>query len=242
MRDLGEVALLPTRDQGVGGGAVQAGAAQRVEVAVDRLAHERVRELERTALAREQQPRVEQLVEQRLDLGGRAAGDGRQQLGVDHLPEHGGDRQQLVGLRAQPREPRADGVPDALRHRGVVVGQPAQDLLDEEGVAAGARVHGAGHAGGRLGAEPGGRELADLAGREPAQADPLGAAVAPQVGQRGGERRAAPDLRVAVGAEDEQRRRPAAAQDEARAGAASAGRPSAGRRGSARAAGARRCR
>ena len=173
-----------------------------------------MRELQRTALAREQQPRLEQLVEQRLDLGGRAAGDARQQLGVDHQPEHGGDRQQLVGLRAQPRQPRADRVPDALRHRGVVVGQPAQDLLDEERVAAGARVHGAGHAGGGLGAEPGGRELADLAGREPAQADPLGAAVAPQVRQRGGERRAAPDLRVAVGAEDEERRRPAAAQDE----------------------------
>ena len=51
--------------------------------------------------------------------------------------------------------------------------------------------------------------------REPAQADPLGAAVAPQVGEDAGERRPAADLGVAIGAEDQHGRRARAAQHEA---------------------------
>ncbi len=88
-----------------------------------------------------QQARAQDLVERGLlDVGLEARGR-LQRARVLLEAEDRGDGEQLVGGVAEPREPDADGVAHALGHlRRPGLGQPAQHLLDEEGVAAGAGV------------------------------------------------------------------------------------------------------
>ena len=101
--DLLQVAVLAQRPQRLRRAAVQARAAQHVELVVDRLAHERVRELEALAgRGAPQQPRAQHLVERRLG-GGRLERRGAgQRARVELEPEHRGGGQQLVGGLAQP--------------------------------------------------------------------------------------------------------------------------------------------
>ena len=116
--DLLEVAVLAQRAQRLGRAAVQARAAQHVELVVDRLAHERVRELEAAAAAAAgpQQPRAQDLVERGLGGGGLERRRCLQRARVELEPEHRRGGEQLVGGVAEPREPDADGVAHALRH------------------------------------------------------------------------------------------------------------------------------
>ena len=126
-----------------------------------RLAHERVGELEAPRRCGGlQEPRAQDLVERGLLDVGLEAGGGLQRVGVLLEAEDGRDGEQLVGGVAEPREPGADGVANALRHLGRPgVGQPAQHLLDEERIAAGAGVDASGDV---IGAEQRSGELGDI--------------------------------------------------------------------------------
>ena len=115
--DLLQVAVLAQRPQRLRGAAVQPRAAQHVELVVDRLAHERVRELEAPAgRGAPQQPRAQHLVERRLGGGGLERRGAGQRARVELEPEHRGGGQQLVGGLARaatagrrPRGARSPG-------------------------------------------------------------------------------------------------------------------------------------
>ena len=118
-------------------------AAQHVALVVNRLAHERVRELESLrARGGPQQPRAQQLVERRLGGVRLQSGGGLQGASVVLQAEDGRRGDQLVCVVAHSRQPDADRVPHALRH-GLRprLGELSQHFLDEEGVAAGAGMH-----------------------------------------------------------------------------------------------------
>ena len=210
--DLLEMAVLAEPGERGGGAAVQARAAERVELAQHRLAHERVGELEPPAVrGGPQQSCAEQLVQRGLGGGGRHVRRVCERTRVELLPEHRGGGQQLAGLVAEPRQPHADRMADALGHLGGLR-EAAQHLLDEPRVAVRARVH----AGGRRDvAEHRAREPRDVVLAQPAQADPVERAVALEVGERTRQGARARQLRVAVRAEHEERRRPVGAQQEA---------------------------
>ena len=169
-----------------------------------RLAHERVREL--VAARRDgglQQARAQDLVERGLLGVGVEACGGLQRARVLLEAEDGRDGEHLVGGVAEPREADADGVAHALRHlRRPDLGQPAEDLLDEERVAAGAGVDAGGDV---VGAEQRAGECGDVVLVEPAQPDAVERAVALEVGERAGERAVAAEFGVPVGADDRER-------------------------------------
>ena len=184
-----------------------------------RLAHERVREPEapgRGALV--DQPRRDRGVELlREPLVARLAGGG-----------HVGQREVLAGDRrhphrphrelGQPREPLVDHRPHADRDAGARRGhergaglagvrleQLADQLLDEQGVAAGPRVQDGGERRGRRPrAEPGARELRRLGLGEAAERHAREAARTGELGEELGER--GPRVLLPDRARDEQRR------------------------------------
>ena len=225
--DLLQVAVLAQRPQRLRGAAVQPRPAQDVELVVDGLAHERVRELEAPAGRRApQQARAQDFVERGLGCGGLERRGAGQRARVELEPEHRGGGQQLVGGLAQPRQPDADRVAHALRDLGAV-DETAQHLLGEERVAVGARVHLRGESADRrrfaleaaAHAALAGQQLSREGGNvfffETSQPHAVERAVALQLGERAGQRAVAAELGVAVGAEDEQWRRPPRAQKEA---------------------------
>ena len=97
--------------------AVKPSAAQDVALVVDHLAHERVCELETLRRGgRPQESGTQNLVERRLgDVRLEACGR-LQCMSVVLEAEDRGGGDQLVRVVAHPRQPDADGVPDALRH------------------------------------------------------------------------------------------------------------------------------
>ena len=213
--DLVEVAVFAESAERVRGAPVQPLAAEHVELVQDGLAHQRVGELEAPRRGgRPEEARAEDLVERGLRDVGLEARDGLQRARILLEAEDRRDGEQLVGGIGEPREADADGMAHALRHlRRPRLGQSVQHLLDEERVAAGARVD----AGGDVvlpEQRPG--ERGHVVRFKPAQPDAIQRAVALEIGQRAGERAAAAELGVAVGADDLQRAGAGRAQHEAR--------------------------
>jgi hypothetical protein len=160
------------------------------------------------------QARAENLVERGLLDIGLEPGGGLQRARVLLEAEDRRDGQQPVGGVREPREADADGVAHALGYIGRArLGQPAQHLLDEECVAAGAGVDAGGDAGipeqltGQCG---------DVVLVQAAEPDAVERAVALEVGERAGERAAAAELGVAIGADDGERAGASRAEHEAR--------------------------
>ena len=198
------MAILAERGQRLGRSAVQPGTPQHVQLVENRLAHERVRELEAQRVGRRpQQSSVKQLVERGLCRVGLQTGGRLQRARIELEAEDRGDRKQLVRVFAEAREPNADGVAHALRHlRRSRFGEAAEHLLDEEGVATGAVVHARGEL---VASEQRARERGDVVLGEPAQPDAVQCPVALEVGERAGQRAVAAELGVAVGADDLER-------------------------------------
>ena len=115
--DLLEVAVLSQLGQGRGRALVKPGAAQGVAFVVDRLAHERVGELEAVRPGGgAQEPAPEEFVERRLDGRGPKPGGCLQGPGVVLEAEDRGCGDELVRVLAHARQPDADSVADAFRH------------------------------------------------------------------------------------------------------------------------------
>ncbi len=129
--------------------------------------------------------------------------------------EDRGRGDQLVRLLAHARQPDPDRVPHALRHRvRSGLGQlPAAPPRRRTRCPRCARARWARP---RRSPGPSASSVATSSERQPAQVDAVQRAAAPQLGQRGGQRRVAADLGVAIGAEHEQRSGAARAQQEAR--------------------------
>ena len=133
---------------------------------------------------------------------------------VELRADHRGGLEDVDGGLAEPVEPAADHLAHALRHaevaergpavvrEGAGLEQVAQHLLDEERVAAGLVLDRGAQPGAGLRADPGGDQARGGVPVEPGQRDPLDEPVAPQVGERAGERVPAAELGLAVGADD----------------------------------------
>ena len=135
--------------------AVQAHAACRGHVLVERLAHDGVREavvLGRVRLL-DDQAGGDRLVEQVEELVALALADDLERVEVELPPEDRRDREHLVAVVGEVLQPPADDLADALRDPdapaagGVGLVEPAlgreqaHDLADEERVALGLAVH-----------------------------------------------------------------------------------------------------
>jgi hypothetical protein len=142
-RDFLKVLFLAKCGQGYGRASVKPGAAQDVALIENRLAHERMRELgaPRTGSG-PQQSGAEDLVKRGLGGTGLQPRRGLQSTCVVLEAKDRSRDDQLVRVIAHARQPRADRVPDTLRH-GVRpgFGQLSQDLLDKERIAVGSRVY-----------------------------------------------------------------------------------------------------
>ena len=207
------------RDRGRRAG-VHALAARDAERAVERLAHERVRERV-AAGGLDDEPRLERLLERDDHLVLVAVSHRPQRREVELAAEHGGVGERRPAPFREPREAPQQHLPHALGHADLVGGQglrPAagleqvpHDLLDEEGVAVGLGADRADQCRRRL--VPGlvGDQRGDGRLVEAGERDDLEQPVAPQVGEQLAElgRR----LALALRADDQQRRLVLGAQD-----------------------------
>jgi hypothetical protein len=174
------------------------------DLAQQRLAHQCVVEPEPVAGFFDDEPRSQGL------------SDGLEQLALEHLlddlegelaSDHRPDQQCFIGRLRQTRQAPADRLADALGER-VGVPLPARLLHMAEHFDQKERIAG-GDARQRL-SEPGvvvaggGQVGADIIRIQPAEGEPLGGAVAVQVGEHTGERVGAIEVGAAVGAQDVQ--------------------------------------
>ena len=188
------------------GAGVPAAAAQQADLVVQRLLDQRVAEPQPARLGLLDQAGDQRGVEavERLLLV--QVADVEQHVDVDLAALHGGQPEQRVRARGQPRDPAADDVADAFRDGLADVaagaGQPG-GLADVERVAVGARHDGVDDLGGELGGGDPAYQLGGVGVVQAGEVEPQ-RLVPGQGGQRGRERLG--DLRRAVGAEHEQRR------------------------------------
>ena len=107
--------------------AVQARAADRAEVVVERVADEAVGEAERPRLARRlgEQVQRERLVEALEHLGPRDAGRALERRDAEAAAGDGGDLERLARLGAQRLQAAADRVADAVGQRQAGAGRAA---------------------------------------------------------------------------------------------------------------------
>ena len=197
--------------------AMDHGPARRRDLRVQCLADEGVGEgVAARPLARlRDQSRVGRRRERPADVFGRVATDPLDDLQVELAPAHGGQAQYLVRLLGQAVESTADDLAHALRDRHLaprlVLAQAAlgrhqpNHLADEERVAPGLVADRLGEVG-RRPVDAGGEldEAGDPLRAETVEGDAARALDRPQVGERLGERMMAPELDVAVGADDQQ--------------------------------------
>ena len=173
--------------QGVGDRQMQPSAARRRQSGEERLGHERVRE--RVAVGRSgrgDEPARRRVVERLQHLAGASAGGERQVADVEFEPRHRRQREDVLRRRAESRDATADDFAHARRRAGIrALVAVAQQLVEEEGVAAGLRPQAP--RGLRVGAAaPRRHERADRLVVESCQRQRQQRAVAAQVGDRRG--------------------------------------------------------
>ena len=206
-------------DERVGDRGVEPCPAQRRQLVVDRVADERVRERPAARAhpaRRAHRERPDELralglvqpVEQRVALLRRGGGE---HADVELAPVRGGRLERGERAGREPLDAPADDLADALGDADPVVvrarlEQVAQHLLDEERVALGLGEHAGGEPRLRV-ADPAADQARGRARVEPVQGDPLGARLAPQVGEQRGQRVTSPEVGLAVRADEQQRGR-----------------------------------
>ena len=139
----------------------------------------------------------------------------RSVLSRKSVPSAAASVSDLERLGREPIEAPADHLLDARRHAGAgILGRRAQELLDEERVAAGLAAE-ALHRRPvqRVATDAGGHELGRLGSTQAAEVDLVEGGLAPQVGEQARHRPARVGVHVAVGGDHQQRRSGAAAQD-----------------------------
>jgi hypothetical protein len=199
-------------DRGLGGAQVQAPAAQRGQVGVERLADQGVPEVvPRAVSAGLDEEALGELAQGRVDLLLAVAGDRGEQVEVERPPDHRRGTGQGERPRGQVRGPGEHGVGERVRHRavgGTGRADDGEELLHVQRDAVAALVHGRRHCLRHGGAGDQGGHRGRLGAAEPGQADLLGEPLGEQPGPPGAGRHPGIKLIAAVRADDQQRRRP----------------------------------
>ncbi len=187
---VGELGVVAARAlQRLADAPVQQRAASARELGVDRLAHERVGEDGAAGLLADE-VRGERGVERLDERLARQPARRREHVEAQLAAGDRGEPEDVAGRLAEPLEPAREHLAHALRHAGRPrLPDLAQDLLDEERVAAGLAPDRAGERSRRVGAEPRRDERVDVALPEAVERDAPHEAVAAQVGQQRAERR-----------------------------------------------------
>ena len=127
--------------EGVGDRQMQPSAARGRQSGEERLGHESVRE--RVAVGRSRrgdEPARRGVVERLQHLAGVPADGERQVADVELEPRHRSQREEVLRRRAESRDATADDLAHARRRAGIrALVAVAQQLVEEEGVAAGLR-------------------------------------------------------------------------------------------------------